>query len=195
MNAMTVATKFLTYPHQLDEPPRFTTSPVKNMHPSIQTPVMPCSRGIQELPCRLVWRHLTFISSKDDDDDTTIDETPSSPSTAPVQHHANTFQQLPSKCSLYTYVTLESEEEDIEEDFQTVPLDDKLWGMEEPPDRTLCVHEHALLHGLCPYPCPYVNYQTSSYYNTLDISDISEFEDIMTTSSSEDISPLKDIGY
>ena len=35
--AMTVAAKILTYPHQLDEPPRFTTSPVKNMHPLIQT--------------------------------------------------------------------------------------------------------------------------------------------------------------
>ena len=35
--AMTVAVKILTYPHHLDEPPRFTMSPVKNMHPSIQT--------------------------------------------------------------------------------------------------------------------------------------------------------------
>ena len=93
------------------------------------------------------------------------------------------------------YITLEAEEEDKEEDFQTVPLDDEHWNMEEIPDRTLCVHEHALPHGLCPSIYPYANYQTSLYYNTLDISDISEFEDIMTTSSNEEIPLLKDIGY
>ena len=93
------------------------------------------------------------------------------------------------------YVTLEAEEEDMEEDFQTVPLDNQHWDMEEIPYRTLCIHEHALPHGLCPYLCPYVNYQTSSYYNSLYLSDISEFEDIMTTSSNEDIPPLKDIRY
>ena len=93
------------------------------------------------------------------------------------------------------YVTLEAEEEDMEEDFQTVPLDDEHWDMEEIPDKTLCIHEHALPHGLCPYLCPYVNYQTSSYYDTLDISNISKFEDIMTTCSDEDIPPLEDIGY
>ena len=50
------------------------------------------------------------------------------------------------------YVTLEVEEEDMEEDIQTVPLDDEHWDMEEIPDRTLCIHKHALPHGLCPYP-------------------------------------------
>ena len=93
------------------------------------------------------------------------------------------------------YVTLEAEEKDMEEDFQTVPLDDEHWHMEKIPDRNLCVHKYALPHGLSPYPCPYVNYQTSSYYDTLDISNISEFEDIMTMSSNKDIPPLKDIGY
>ena len=93
-----------------------------------------------------------------------MDETPSPPSTVPVQHHTDTFQQLPSKCTLHTYGTLEAEEEDMEEDFQTVPLDNEHWDMEDICNRTLCVHEHALPHGLCPYPCPYANYQTSSYY-------------------------------
>ena len=93
------------------------------------------------------------------------------------------------------YVTLEAEEEDMEEDVQTVPLDDEHWDMEEIPDRTLCVHKHALPHGLCPYPCPYANYQTSSYYNSLDLRNISEFEDIMMTSSDEDIPPLDNIAY
>ena len=44
--------------------------------------------------------------------------------------------------------------EDKEEDFQMVPLDDEDWTSEETPERTLCIHEHGLPHGLCPYPCP-----------------------------------------
>ena len=67
------------------------------------------------------------------------------------------------------YVTLEAEEE--EEDFQTVPLNDEHWDM----DRNLCIHEHSLPHGPCPYPCPYSDYQASSYYDTLGLSNISEF--------------------
>ena len=109
------------------------------------------------MPCRLVCRSLTFSSSKEDDDDTPIDEIPSPQNTPAVQHQADTFQKLPSKCTLHTYITLE-EEEGMEEDFQTVPLDDEHWDMEEIPNRTLCVHEHALPHGLYPYPCPYANY-------------------------------------
>ena len=76
-----------------------------------------------------------------------------------------------------------------------VPLDDDHWTTEEIPDRTLCVHEHNLPHGLCPYPCPYANYQVSSYIDSLDLSDISDFEDIMITSSNEDIPALEDMPY
>ena len=158
-------------------------------------PVMPCSKGIRESHCRPVHRCLTFSSSEEDDDDTPMDETPSPNSTLPVQYHTDTFQQSPSKCTLNMYVTIEGEEEDMEEDFQTLSLNDEHWDMEETPDRPLCIHDHPLPYGLCPYPCPYVNYQTSSYYDTLDLSDISEFEDIMTTSNSEDIPPLEDIGH
>ena len=94
-------------------------------------------------------------------------------------------------CTLNAYVTLEGEEEEEEEDFQTVPLDDEHWDMEEITDRHLCIYEHSLPHGLCPY----LDYQATSYYNTLDLSDISEFEDLMTTSSNKDIPALDDIGY
>ena len=93
------------------------------------------------------------------------------------------------------YVTLEAEEEEEEEDFQTVPLNNEHWDMEEIPDRHLCIHEHSLPHRLCPYPCPYLDYQASSYYNTLDLSNISEFEDLMTTSSDKGIPALGDVGY
>ena len=92
-----------------------------------------------------------------------------------------------------TLVYLEVEER--EEDFQTVPLDDEHWTTEEGPDRPLCMHEHALPHGLCPYLCPYVDYLIPSYANSLDLSDISDFKDIMITSSNEDIPALEDVPY
>ena len=40
-----------------------------------------------------------------------------------------------------------------------------------------------------------LDYTSSLYYDTLDFSDISDFEDLMTTSSDEDISGLDDVGY
>ena len=41
-----------------------------------------------------------------------------------------------------------------------------------------------------------MDYTSSLYYNTLDLSDISEFEDLMTTSNDENIPALdEDIGY
>ena len=96
-----------------------------------------------------------------------------------------------SKCPLIICDDLDEEEED----FQTVSLEDGHWTTEEIPDRHLCIHEHSVLHELCPYPCPYLDYMSSSYYDTLDHSDISEFEDLMTASSNEDIPALDDIGY
>ena len=86
-------------------------------------------------------------------------------------------------------------EEDEEEDFQMVPLDNKHWTTEEVPDRTSCLHEHAFLHGRCPYLCPHANYLLPSYADTMDLSDISDFEDIMIMSSNKDISALEDPPY
>ena len=158
-------------------------------------PVTPCSTGTKESHCRPVCRHLTFSSSEDDDDDTPTGEIPSPNSTLPVQYHTDALQWPSSKYTLNAYVTLEAEEEVEEEDFQTAPLNDEHWDMEEIPDRCLCIHEHSLPHGLCPYPCPYSDYTSSSYYDTLDLSDISKFEDLMTTSSNEDIPALDEVGY
>ena len=110
-----------------------------------------------------------------------------------MQNHIETLQHPTSKCTLNAYVNLEEGEE--EENFQTVSLDNEHWNTEEIPDRHLCIHEHSLPHGLCPYPCPHLDYTTSLYYYTLDLSDISEFEDLMTTSSNEDIPVLDEVGY
>ena len=41
-----------------------------------------------------------------------------------------------------------SEDEEDKEDFQMVPLDDEHWTSEETPERTLCIYEHGLPHGL-----------------------------------------------
>ena len=76
---------------------------------------------------------------------------------------------------------------DEEEDFQMISLDDECWTSEETPERTLCIHEHGLPHGLCPYPCPYTNYQMPSYIDSLDLSDISDYEDYMVTCSGGEI--------
>ena len=121
MKDITMVAKLLTYPHHLEEPQRFTTSPVKKRASFDPNPVMPHIRGIRELPYRLVHRCLPF-SSSEDDDDTPMDETPSPHSTLPAQHHTDTFQQSPSKCTLHMYVTLEAEEEDMEEVSKQYPL-------------------------------------------------------------------------
>ena len=77
---------------------------------------------------RLVCRQLTYSSSNNSD---TSEDIPTAP-------------RATSDAQVYL-------EEDEEEDFQMVPLNDKHWTMEEVPGRTLCIDEHALLHGLCPY--------------------------------------------
>ena len=117
---------------------------------------------------------LSFSSS---DDDANPEVTSPNPRTTP----ANTPEYL--------------EDEEEEEDFQTVPLNDDHWTSEEIPERTLCIHEQGLPHGLCPYPCHYANYQVSSYTDSLNLHDISDFEDIMITSSAEDIPALEDMPY
>ena len=66
-----------------------------------------------------------------------------------------------------------------------------LGPLEEISERTLCIHEHGLPHGLCPY----VNYGMPSYMDSSDLSDISDFEDYMVTSSNEDIPAFKDMPY
>ena len=102
-------------------------------------------------------------------------------------------QWLPSK-SIFTMC--DDLEEDEEEGFRTVTLDDDHWTTEEIPDIHLCIHKHSIPHSLCPYPCPYMDYTSKLYHNTLDLSEISEFEDLITTSSDKDIPALDDeIGY
>ena len=48
----------------------------------------------------------------------------------------------------------EEHEDDTEEHFLTVSLDDNIWMEEPDPERHLCIHENTQC-DLCPYSCPY----------------------------------------
>ena len=82
-----------------------------------------------------------------------------------------------------------------EEDFQMVPLVDEHWTSEEVPERTFCIHEHGLPHNLCQYPCPYGSSDTVSYMDSLDLSDILDYEDYMVTSSDDELWGMEEVPY
>ena len=107
---------------------------------------------------RPVCHHLTFISDSSESNQ------------APDSSSDN--NQIPDSSS------------DEEEDFQTVPIDDEHWTTEMVPERTFCIHENGLPNNVCQYPCPYGNNNNSvSYMDSLNLSDISDYEDYMMTTS------------
>ena len=98
--------------------------------------------------------------------------------------------QQPLFKSIYTIC----DDLDEEEDFQTVDLNDEHWITDPVPDRLLCIHEHLQPHSLCSYPFPCSpDSAPVTYQDMLDLSDISDFEDVMTTSSDVDIPALDDV--
>ena len=83
-----------------------------------------------------------------------------------------------------------------EDDFPTAPLNDDV-RMEEPvPDSHLCIHED-LQHVLCLYPCPYsldqLHFSLDYAPQYIDLSEIFDFQDEITTTSDEDIPNLGDV--
>ena len=86
---------------------------------------------------------------------------------------------------------------DEEEDFQTVPIDDEHWTTEMVPERTICIHENGLPNNVSQYPCPYGNNNYSvSYMDSLELSNISNYEDyMMTTSNNEELPGLEEVPY
>ena len=89
-----------------------------------------------------------------------------------------------------------SEYSDGEEDFQTVPIDDEHWTTEMVPERTFCIHENGLPNNVCQYPCPYGNNNSVSYMDSLDLSNISNYEDyMMTTSDDKELPGLEEVPY
>ena len=90
----------------------------------------------------------------------------------------------------------EEDEDDTEEHFLMVSLDDNFW-MEEPvPERHLCIHENSQ-HDLFPYPCPYnlnplhLTQEDTPQY--IDLNDIFEFPDVIVSASNDDVPSLEDI--
>ena len=142
-------------------------------------PITQCSTGTSQSHCKPVQCQLSF-STSDDEESTTVNISPTC-STTPPQNPLVFAQQTCYK-TIYTVCDdLEVDEE--EEDLQTIPLYDDRWTIEEIPDIHLCIHKHSVPHSLCPFPCLYMDYTSTLYHNTLDLSDISEFKDLMTTSS------------
>ena len=154
--------------------------------------VFPCSMSTRQSDHKPVQCQLSFNTP--DDEDSSADDIPPTCSTTSPQNLLG-FTQLTCYKPIYTTCD-DLEENEEEEDLQRVPLEDDHWTTEEISDKHLCIHKHSVSHSLCPYPCPYMDYTSTSYQSTMDLGDISEFEDLMTTSSDEDIPGLDDeIGY
>ena len=112
--------------------------------------------------------------------------------TRPVHHHLSfnsDSDQDPDSTPVY------SDSPDEEEDFPTVPLDDEHWTSEIVPERTFCIHENGLPNNVCHHPCPYGSNDTASYMDSLDLSDISDYEDYMVTSSNEELPGMEEVPY
>ena len=135
----------------------------------------PCP-DTQSSPVRPVCQRLSFNSDQDQDTSPVCMETSSSRDIAPE----------PS----------DNEESFEDEDFQTVPLDDEHWTTEIIPERTFCIHENGLPNNVGSYPCPYGTNSTSSYIDSLDLSDISDLEDhFLTTSNDIELPGLEEVPY
>ena len=93
----------------------------------------------------------------------------------------------------------------IKEYFPTAPLDDDVWSEDQTPDRQLCVHDASQLNHLCHYPWPYANLNFAQNlppsltlaaaefeYDIMDLF-VTDLEDILSTTSAEDIWDLEDI--
>ena len=106
---------------------------------------------------------------------------------------ADAYPSAPIMTKIQTALQYTPDSSDDEEDFQMVPLDDDHWTSEEMPERTFCIHEQGLPHNLCQYPCPYGSNNIPSYMDSLDLSDILDYEDYMVTSSDEEIPGMEEV--
>ena len=143
----------------------------------------------------LAWKHASF-KPVHTTPCSTITMTPcSSPQTPTRPVHcclsfSSNSDQEPDSTPVYSN---SSDEE--EEDFQTVPLDDEHWTSEQVPERPFCIHRNGLPHTLCQYPCTYRSNGTVSYMDSLDLSDILDYEDYMVTSSDEELPGMEEVPY
>ena len=57
------------------------------------------------------------------------------------------------------------------------------------------VIESGLLNNVCQHPCPYGSNDTVSYMDSLDLSDILDYEDYMVTCSDEELPGVEEVPY
>ena len=129
-----------------------------------------------------------------------------SPSTDSSQLHGRAELSSPVQQHMVYHHTDDSfqdatNEREEEEDFPTAPLDDDIWLEEPVQDMHFCIDEESQPHDQCSYPCPYNLDQLHStpedaptpQYKMMDLSDIFDFQDVMTTASDEDIPDPGDV--
>ena len=75
-------------------------------------------------------------------------------------------------------------------------MDDEHWTTEMVPERTFFIHENGLPNNVCQHPCPYGSNNSVSYMDSLDLSNISDYEDyMMTTSGDQELPVLEEVPY
>ena len=131
-----------------------------------------------------MYSHLTF----EEDDNSSIDSN---------TLHARTEHPSPVEHPMACHLTgADEEEEGEEEHFPAAPLNDDVWVDEPVPDRHLCIHEHSQ-HDLCPYPYRYsldqLHLSLDYAPQYMDLSDIFDIQDVITTASDKDIPNLEDV--
>ena len=165
------------------------------VHTAPQNTVAITPRSSPQTPTRPVHQCLSFSSDSDQDPDST-----------PVYSNSSDDDQDPDSTSVYSNSSDDDQDPDStpvysdspdeeEEDFRTVPLDDEHWTLELLPKRTFCIHENGLPNNLCQHPCPYGSNDTVLYMDSLALSDISNYEDYMVTSSDEELPGMEEVPY
>ena len=160
---------------------------------NLTTPLTTAAQHPDHTPrsCSCVCCHLTFSNDE-------------SPSTDSSHLHGRAEQSSPVQQHMVYHCTDDSFQDatnEEEEDFPTAPLNDDIWLEEPVPVRHLCIHEQSQPNFLCSYPCPFsfdlpiLTHEDTpaSYHNMTDLNDISDFKDVMTTTSGEDIPNLDDV--
>ena len=63
------------------------------------------------------------------------------------------------------------------------------------PERTFYIHENGLPNNICQHPYPYGSTDTVSYMDSLDLSDILDYEDYMMTTNDEELLGMEEVPY
>ena len=147
--------------------------------------------------------HILHVSSMDHTSFNPVSTTPCSTVTTTPHSMPQTPDRPVHQCLSFSSDTdhtpdstpVCSNSSDVEEDFPMVPLQDEHWTSEIVPERTFCIHKNGLPNNLCQYPCPYGSNDTVSYMDSLDLSDILDYEDYMVTSSDEELPEMEEVPY